>query len=259
MRKGFKARSGRLLQVIVAMATVLVTGQLAAAHVKTAQQVPLFRGAPIVAEVVTRQRNADSSMQFTNLVMISSTGMRMASDPQSPGAQPFLFIQNFQTGQAWMLDTDRHLFAELPPEPESDPGDAVISEDGPPLSLAEFPSGILMHRACMGQPRYGAGTAVWRGNPVTVWVCRLRGGYSVRQYFSPYWNLVVREDMPDGQITELRNIRRAPLEVSLFSPPQGFQKISLPALLGAAAPLQHYQPGKSAAGADGPQPRGMPK
>ncbi len=48
------------------------------------------------------------------------------------------------------------------------------------------------------------------------------------RWFDPELNLAIREEFPGGFVREMKNIKLAPQDASLFEVPAGYKKIALP-------------------------------
>lgn len=187
-----------------------------------------YDGPSIMAHVINENRQHPET-SFVNKLMISRLGLRLETASHGPSEKPNVFIQNFVTDQAWLVDQTRKIYVEIPETDDELPG----VEEG-------YTSGMVTTSACEGLNKKAAGTRQWRGFKVSVWDCDLGNGATIRQFYSPYWGLVVREENMAGISSELNQIKPVELDPDLFKPPANYRVTDFRELLQGASKLESY-------------------
>lgn len=187
-----------------------------------------YDGPSIMAQVVNENRHYPEA-SFINKLMICRTGLRLETASHSPAEKPNLFIQNFITDQAWLVDQTRKIYVEIP-----------VTDDDLSVAEEEYASGMAATAACEGLNKKAAGTREWRGFKVSVWDCDPGNGAIIRQLYSPYWGLVVREENTAGISSELRQIKRVEFDPDVFKPPADHRVTDLKELLHGVSELEDY-------------------
>jgi hypothetical protein len=217
--------------LVIAFAYATSGIALAASATSSGTTSSAYEGPSMIAELVTHNSKRESP-KVVNRVAISSLGFRMESDPRDGKTKPNLMIQNFQTRQFWLVDQDRRMFVEIPDDDQG-ASDTQTAND--------YETGIMTTRVCGDLPKRALGPSAWRGNKVTVWLCERGPIDGIKQFYSPYWRLVVREEHADGRVSELKNIKRMTVKAEAFRPPTGFRSTDINEFMGVIKPLETYQ------------------
>jgi len=205
----------------------------------TAEQVLLFPGSDQIV---------DSSR-----VEYSSDGMRII---RGSAQQRQIFVQNFRSGQIWLVDQKRSLKHEVlfesdqaqsgnrnsenRPETQAS-GDQEATSENDTITLV---SGLLSNLPCMNHPRLKPLPETrWRGQRVSAWGCLDHKAELVRvDYFSDHWNVVVRSELIDIQIEELHSITELNFAAGHFLVGDDYEPVGLMELIrGPDVPSRKYE------------------
>lgn len=165
----------------------------------TAEQILLF---PDSEQIIDRSR-----------LNFSDKGMKIT---RGDGFDRQIFLQNFVSGQTWLIDPRRSVQHEVryesaSPMVSSDSDAPLLIGSGGSSGASQQPlqSGLLSPLPCMDYPRLKQLEITrWRGQAVSTWGCLDETGKLVgTDYFSETWNLVIRSELVNIQIEELWGIK----------------------------------------------------
>ncbi|PID42077.1 MAG: hypothetical protein CSB48_11775 [Proteobacteria bacterium] len=184
-----------------------------------------------MADVVQFNANFPAERQTSHVVM-SRFGVRVETVGMfgSPG-EVGVYIQNVESGHSWLVKPESKIFAPL----------GFNKDDNEDSKAAEKASGIMATNACPGDSsltrRKHLGNKKYRGINVEVWSC----GNDHFQFYSPYWGMVIREELPGRNVTELARLQRIEPKSALFQPPGEYSKVSLEEFYFGVGELPEYR------------------
>ncbi len=177
--------------------------------------------------------NAANTVLSTGQLVVGKAGMRIESSGVPGTSPPTIYVQNFDTEQAWMMSPENRRYVELPMD-EEDLDTAELEHD--------TGSGFMGTEPCQGQSKEKKNSLHWQSLEVDVWRCTRAKGGNLVQYFSPLLGMVVREETQHGRIKELRQIQPSAEPVStLFAPPEDYYKVSMEEYFSDRIKLKRFQ------------------
>ena len=157
-------------------------------------------------------------------VYISKHGYRREGTFMVFGAsnEPLHLIINFDTATCWLTRPKKRLYTSL----ELLPGQKDCEYMYSPFIDPDYRYKLWDRMACQGYDlKERVGSETLNGTPTEKWACGDSSKkFAVLQWFDPKMKLVIREGTRDGDIFELRNIKRSPHSSEVFLQPRGYRK-----------------------------------
>lgn len=177
---------------------------------------------------LVRYHKSHPYSQHITKITLTRHGSWLEASPMFPPSRPGVYIQNFVRGGAWVVDTEKRIYAALPDEPAED-----VELAGGDLSIY---GGIMATRPCADADE----ARMLRRQPgAEIWRCDYRG-LLVEQRFDTRWGIVTREQWPDLTVTELRQLKAVDFGPAHFLPSRTYLEVSLREFFQGYAPLPPY-------------------
>lgn len=170
-----------------------------------------------------------------NLVSMSPHGVRIEANNMLSYARKGVYIQNFENNSSWILDPKKKIFSSMNTiENEEDTSNDTVG-------------GIMATRPCMDSEdneKLITGQKIINDEKIIFWKCKDKNENYLKQGYSQKWNLVVREELSNGDISELINIKKVEFDNDFFMPPKNYREVSLREFYTGAPSLEQYTPEK---------------
>lgn len=158
-------------------------------------------------------------------VWVSKHGVRM----EAPAPDGSKIVSLVKKDGAYMLFTGKRMYFN-PGEGPSQPVDKG--------SVAVFSTKVCMDHKSSKK----TGTVNIKGRKLEKWMCNNQSGVEDSVHlFDPELGRVVREELPDGTITELTNIAVKKLPRKFFEIPSDYRKVTMQDLFTGAVQLPAFQ------------------
>lgn len=153
---------------------------------------------PYSAELLNYNKFAPKN-KYKSKVSVSKHGVKIRSKGMFHDEAQGVYIQNFHSKNSWVIDTKSKIFS-LINEPQEEASGESESRMG----------GIMATHPCTGYKdaeKKMENEKTLTNDSITIWSCHLNNK-TIKQGYSQRWKIIVWEEHPNGNISELINIKK---------------------------------------------------
>lgn len=162
-------------------------------------------------------------------VILTPSGVRMASSSLLGSNVDGVYIQNFAKAKSWLVAKKTKMYAEL-----------VRDDEGSDEELVGE-SGIMSTRPCViAESALRSQSLIEKKGDISTWQC-VYDDLKVKQYFSSRWGVVIKEEWSTGMVFEMEKITKVEFQPEYFSPPENYEKVELEHLFMGRPALEMYE------------------
>ena len=160
-------------------------------------------------------------------IVVTQDGVRIAARDMYFDGHRGIYLQHFATNTAWAIHPPKKIAAELPDDDDTDDFiSAGIMSTSPCSHTDEIPKSI---DSVQQTPL----------DEIVVWKCQIDDEF-ILQHFSESWQMVIKEEWPDGNIMELQDIKNAEFDSAYFLPPDAYREVTLEEFYTGSPPLKKF-------------------
>lgn len=204
-----------------------------AANGEIAQKNDSFVPSRSFSAILVEYNKDSAEAKSETRLLLSEHGMRTEKISSKNKNINLVIIQNYQTGQEWLMDPGRRIFSELPQVRHRK--DLKVSDNNQAPLL-----GVLTKQPCAGMAGEKQSVNAIDSSKLSTWRCSDKLGRIYLQHYSSLLGTVVRQESEDGQISELKDIAFIDDSPEHFKPANTLQEVALDEfILGAFTASNH--------------------
>lgn len=183
---------------------------------------------PSISAVHVRHHEPSDVELLRADIEYSRSGLRVR---QRDSGAALEMIQNFDSGQAWLVDGERRIAHELPLE------DDVSVGSGEPEPGASFLGSV----PCEPAAARADGQGSWRARDVDAFTCLDDDGAGIAvEFIDREFGMVVYRRSTSGRVDELRNIRRRQYAAGHFEPAARYRLVDKREMFNGVPEIEAY-------------------
>lgn len=180
------------------------------------------------ANVVTYNLRHSDKIRHAMRVVLSPHGVRVERKNMFGRDGQGIYLQQFDSRQSWISDPKRKMFASLLQAQKARENDNHTKTTDSEWDSAM--GGLMSTEPCLGlASEQRIVLSVYNQSEedqVVNWLCN-NDGHEVKQSFSHRWSTVVREEWPNLDVIELRDIKAVDKPKEFFQPSDEYREVSL--------------------------------
>jgi hypothetical protein len=189
---------------------------------------------PFRATLIEYNKHNAGRKKRTKLIL-SDQGQRAELLYPDSERSKIIFIQNYRTGQKWLVNPGKHSYCEL-----SDHSGSKINHVTEMKTQQEVSPGMLDQAPCQGSRAEKLKARTVKNSELSVWECTDAQGNKVVQHYSTLLGMVIRQQSSSGQVKELINISLVGIGAQDFIPSSLWREVALEELIFSAPLLPEY-------------------